>query len=80
MTLSQPRQRGRRVQREGRARREQGEERCRCTPSGDGGSATVHGVPEGVPEEPAKTLRPSASVTVAAFAVFDPSFARERFP
>jgi hypothetical protein len=31
MTISQPRQRGRRVQREGRARREQGEERCRCT-------------------------------------------------
>src|SRR6185295_9636211 len=36
----------------------------------------LHGVPAGVPAEPANTLRPSGSVIRAAFAVFDPSLAR----
>src|SRR6185436_19414085 len=38
------------------------------------GGAT--GVPAGVPEEPANTERPSASVIRAALAVFEPSLAR----
>jgi hypothetical protein len=51
-------------------------ERGRQKQTGDAQPTAAHGVPDGVPDEPAKTLRPSASVTVAALAVFEPSFAR----
>src|SRR5512138_2187840 len=76
MPVGQSRQRSLRLQLEGCAGGQQRAERRGHQCPGGARHATAHGVPDGVPDEPANILRPSASVTVAAFAVFDPSLAR----
>jgi len=76
MTVGQSGHHGLSFQRTGSVSSRQQAERPSHEHSGDTPATADHGVPDGVPDDPANTFRRSASVTVAALAVFDPSFVR----